>query len=425
MKVAIIHAADYGGGAEACVLTLHRSLRASGHDSRLYVGYKHLDEEGVEAVPRIRPFKGALGLIKNIEELTGIQNLYAPGFRQLIRMLPLDVDIVHIHSVWGSSRYADIGAIALVSKRFPTILTLHDEWMLTGHCANSYQCVRWKLGCGHCPDLQRVPSISRDATRINVFRKRRALHQSAILITTVSEALKRQADQSPITSGLPIQVVYNGFDLNIFKPGSRKYSRDLLDLPQDKTLVLLTGKTIEDIKYDRAQQGARALELLNNPNVMPLLVGHSASDVATSLKIPSIIKPFQSTEEDMALIYQAADITVVASEAETFGRIAAESLACGTPVVTSDAGGLPEVVPNGLAGLVVNGGSVLGFLDALNVLVNDPSLRRRMGSDGHEWVRQKFSAEEINSQYLVLYEQIKSKYLSGLSSPDVHESSSL
>jgi len=406
MNIATIHAADQGGGAERSVLTLHRSLQAAGHCSRLYVGYQHLAEEGVEAVPRIRPFPGALGLIRRLEAITGLQNLRAPGFRHLIRSLPAETDVLHLHSLWGSGHYADIGGIALAAHRYPTVLTLRDEWLLTGHCAYSHQCTRWRQGCGHCPDLTIPPAVSRDATRINVWRKRRALHRAPLWITTVSAALKRQAERSPITAGLPIRVIYNGIDLRAFQPGCRREARAALGLPQDRILVLLTGQSIEGIQQGIAQQGARALERVQDPRVVALLVGHSAQRVASTLRVPSVVVPFQTTPEAMASCYRAADLTLVTSEVETFGRVAAESLACGTPVISSDAGGLPEVVPHRVGGWVVPNRQVEGFEAALRQLLADELLRSRLAQGGLEWVRARFADDHITGQYLELYQEI-------------------
>jgi glycosyltransferase involved in cell wall biosynthesis len=407
LKIATVHAADHGGGAERSVLTLHRALLARGNDSRLHVGYLHLDEPQVFEIPRTNPFRGCLGTVRAIESATGLQDLYAPGLRRILRQLSPDVDIVHLNSLWGSGHYADVGAIALAAKRFPTLLTLRDEWMMTGHCACTHHCNRWRRGCGRCPDLAVPPAVPRDATRLNALRKRWVVQRSRLHITTVSEALRRQAEQSPILAGKPITVIHNGIDVKVFSPGDRRIARRELGLPEDGVMLLLAGQTIEGINQGIAQQAAAALNRIQDPHITALLVGRSAPKVAATLSVPFHILPFQKTPEQMASCYRAADITLVSSEVETFGRIAAESQACGTPVITSDAGGLPEVVGHGVGGLVVPNRSVEGFEAALRQLLPNQDHQKYLAQGGLEWVRERFGDEHITQQYLNLYQQLR------------------
>lgn len=407
LKIVTIHAADHGGGAERSVLTLHRALLTRGHHSRLHVGYRHTGEPHVYEIPRIRPFKGCLGAVRAIERATGLQDLYAPGLRRLLRQLPPDVDLVHLHSLWGSGNYADVGAIALAAKRFPTLLTLRDEWMLTGHCACTHHCQRWRRGCGRCPDLAVPPAVPRDATRLNALRKRWVVQRSRLHITTVSDALRRQAQLSPILAGKPLSVIHNGIDMAVFCPGDRHQARRELGLPQKGLMLLLAGQTIEGINQGIAQQAAAALNRLQDSHVTALLVGRSAPSVAASLTVPFRVLPFQETPEAMARCYRAADLTLVSSEVETFGRIAGESQGCGTPVISSDAGGLPEVVGHGVGGWVVPNRSVDGFEAALRQLIPDESLRLRLAQAGIQWVRERFADDHITDQYLSLYQKLR------------------
>jgi glycosyltransferase involved in cell wall biosynthesis len=317
-----------------------------------------------------------------------------------------DHDVVHLHTLWGSGHYADLASIGLAARRFPTVLTLHDEWMLTGHCACSLGCDRWQTGCGRCPDLTIPPACTRDGTRLNAIRKRRIVQRARLHVTTVSHATRRQAQRSPIMAGKPISVVYNGIDTQGFSPGDRLQARVEMGLPAEGFLALLAGQTVEGITQGIAQQAAAALNELNDLSVTALIVGRSAPRVAETLRIPCHVRPYQETPQAMARCYRAADVTLVSSEVETFGRIAAESQACGTPVISSDAGGLPEVVGHGVGGLVVPSRRVEGFVGALRRLIDDPGERLRMGRSGAAWVRQRFAEDKIANDYVALYRRV-------------------
>ncbi len=405
LKIALVHAADFGGGAERSVLTLHRSLISQGHYSHLHVGYKLTDEREVTEIARIRPIRGLLRLVKTVEDFTGMQNLYSPGFRRLIRTLPQDTDVVHLHSLWGSGKFADLAGIQIVSSRLPTVLTLRDEWMLTGHCACSHDCERWRIGCGKCPNLAEPPSTPRDGTRINFWRKKQIIRRSNVQITTVSRFLQRRAEESQITRNNPIRTIYNGIDTTKFSPGDRVTARRALGLDPAKKYMLLTGQTVEWAVRGKAQLAARALNELGPTSFTPLVVGKAAEVVASSLRVPCQILPFQSTVDGMVDCYRAADLTLVASEVETFGRIAAESQACGTPVITTDVGGLPEVVGEGGGGLIVRNGDLQGYVDAIRTLTENDELLRAMSINATAWVSKQFDQDKITREYLQLYRE--------------------
>jgi glycosyltransferase involved in cell wall biosynthesis len=95
----------------------------------------------------------------------------------------------------------------------------------------------------------------------------------------------------------------------------------------------------------------------------------------------------------------------VLSEYETFGKIAAESQFCGTPVVTFDTRGLPEVVKPRLGGLVVAKRDVPALCEAIKFCMQDPPEVERMGREGTEWSRQHFSAQKIAKNCLDIYRE--------------------
>src|SRR3546814_10331965 len=73
--------------------------------------------------------------------------------------------MLHCHNLHGG--YFDLRELARFSKLLPVVLTLHDEWAYTGHCAYTFGCERWRSGCGQCPHLDVSPSIRRDASAAN------------------------------------------------------------------------------------------------------------------------------------------------------------------------------------------------------------------------------------------------------------------
>lgn len=410
LRVAIVHASDLGGGAERSVVGLHRGLRELGHDSTVFVGERRTDEEGVEQIPYVRGVPGSRRIARALERGFGWQDIYNPSFRALRKRLP-DFDIVHFNSLWGSAGYADIAALPTLTKNVPGLLTLRDNWLLTGHCACFHDCMRWTQGCGNCPDLGLAPAIPRDGTRFNWARKRDAIRDANVEIVVISDALRRDAVASPVLAGKRISRIYNGIDLDTFRPvedSIRLRHRQALGFAADEAVVVLAGQTVEGIREGIATR--HAVDVLNRiataTPVRALVIGHSAERVSALLNIPTTVLPFQTEPAAMARCFQASDLSLVTSEVETFGRIAAEAQACGIPVVAFDSGGLPEVVIDGQGGRIVPRGDADRLLAALAELVDDAAARRESGALGMAHVERNFDQREVAGRYAQLYRDV-------------------
>lgn len=409
LRIALVHASDLGGGAERSVVSLHRALRAAGHQSTVFVGERRTQEEGVVEIPYVRGLPGVRRVARALESRFGWQDIYNPSFRALQRLLAGSFDVVHFNSLWGSAGYADIAALPRLTRDLPGVLTLREHWMLTGHCACFHDCMRWKTGCGQCPDLSLAPSIPRDGTRFNWRRKRAAISRANLRIVAISDDLKALAQASPIFDGKRVDRIYNGIDLQTFQPASpeqRRVMRKELGIAEDEVVVLLAGQTVEGIRQGIAARYAiDALNALQDlPSLRALVIGHSAERVAQSLRVPALCLPFQTTPATMARCFQAADLCLVTSEVEAFGRIGAESQACGTPVVAFDSGGIPEVVRDGVGGRVVPRRDASALAVALRSLVLDSEARERAAREGCAHVRANFDQTQVASRYLALYQ---------------------
>lgn len=410
LSVALVNAADRGGGAEASTLSLHRALRKLGHESNLYVGTKLTDEEHIHEIQRFRCFPGVLRTARLLEDRLGWQYLYHPWFRKLDRLLGTGTDVVHYQTLWsGRFGYADVGALPRLSRLYPTLMTLRDMWMLTGHCGcPATDCERWKIGCGHCPDLGIGPPIRRDGTRFNWNRKRRAIQNSSLRVTTVSNWLAGQVRESPIFVGKEVRTVYNGIESEYFHPKSRSEMRARLGLPQSAFIVMLAGQSVEGTPARGPGARGYALEALAASGVDPfvLAVGRSSGEVMESWKQNGIAIPYQDDPAVLAEYYAAADVTLVASLWETFGRVPAEAQMCGIPVVAFATGGIPEIVLHEESGLVVERLNSVALGAALRKLHDHPELRNRMGEAAALRAAEKFSNMAIAQAYVEHYQDV-------------------
>lgn len=384
---------------------LHSAHLDMGHRSYMYVGKKKSSDPNIIEIPRLRGFPGLKRFTIKIERHFGFQYLYAPGFRKLCRMLPPSLDILHIHALYGSEGYADIGALPGLSQHYPTLLWLDDMWMLTGHCGYSFNCERWKIGCGQCPDLTIYPPIPQDGTRINWIRKKIILSRCQLHVATPSQWLIDKVKQSPLLRRFPNCVVHNGVDLTIFRPGSKRTARKALNLPEQDTIVLLVSNYMNS-RFKGINHAIDALNGLKCGNLTVLLVGKDGDKVAHRLYSNSKPISYVKCREELAKCYQASDVFLMPSLEEVFGLVAAEAMACATPVVAYASGGLKEVIGNDGAGILVPTGDILGLTSAIQRLIKSREKATLMGQRAALRAKQLFDIRRQAESLIELYKQM-------------------
>ncbi|ORV81954.1 D-inositol-3-phosphate glycosyltransferase [Mycobacterium interjectum] len=172
-----------------------------------------------------------------------------------------------------------------------------------------------------------------------------------------------------------IDVVHPGVDLDVFRPGDRRAARAALGLPLDGDLVAFVGR-IQPLKAPdivlRAAAKLPGLRIVvaGGPSGSGLASPDGLARLAGELGIADRVTflPPQS-RPDLATLFQAVNLVAVPSYSESFGLVAVEAQACGTPVVAASVGGLPVAVRDGISGTLVSGHDVGDWADALNRLL--------------------------------------------------------
>jgi N-acetyl-alpha-D-glucosaminyl L-malate synthase BshA len=225
-------------------------------------------------------------------------------------------------------------------------------------------------------------------------------------VTAVSDFLRKMTlDEFQIRNG--IETIYNFIDLADYCP-SRAY-KDRLAFAKPEEKILLHISNFRPVK--RIMDVVRILERVNRdvPSVL-LMVGEgpersSAQALARRLGLQDRVR-FLGTQEGIQEIAAMADVFLLPSELESFGLSALEAMACGVPVIGSDAGGLPEVVTSGETGYLLPVGDVEGMAARAIEILRDDVRRGRMGAAGRKRAEENFGAERIVTQYERYYEKV-------------------
>ncbi len=440
MRILQISTSDQAGGAEKVAYDLHTAYRQRGHQAHLAVGDKKLADAAVSQLNHnaYRPawtrfwraqqralcqkkihFAPVLaGWLADAaeprtwwERARGLEDFDYPGAWHVLDLPPERPQLVHAHNLHG--KYFDLRALAPLSRQVPTFVTLHDEWLFTGHCAHSFGSERWRTGCVDCPDLEIHPALQRNTTAQNWRRKQRIYQQSKLYLAAPSRWLLDEARASILQPAIvEARHIPNGVALETFHPGDKQAARAALQLPLDADIALFVANSIVNnpFKDYATLEAAIARLAANRPQRATIFV--NLGEAGAQQRIGNVTIRFAGYQRDpqqVARFYQAADVYLHAARAENFPCTILEALASGTPVIATAVGGIPEQVNEGVTGFLVPPGDSAAMAERAAQLFTDAPLHHRMGEAAAQHARDHFSLERQAVAYLDWYQEVLSK----------------
>lgn len=442
IRILQVSVADVAGGAERVAWTLFDAYRQRGHRSWLAVGYKRTQDPDVLVLDIAydrglwtsfwrsvcRLLNPHIGKIRGLGRLTGLLTALAepariwtrsrgreefsfPGTWRILSLWQDQPDIVHCHNLHGAwlpeKGYFGLSVLPWLSRQVPVLLTLHDAWLLSGHCAHSFDCERWKIGCGKCPDLTIYPPVNRDATAYNWRRKRNILNQSRLYVSTPSCWLMQKVKQSILAPAMiEGRVIPNGVDLTVFHPGDQRTTRATVGIPQQAKVLLFVGNVARSNPWKDYNMLEAALAKVRTKGDLQLICLGEGGKERRIGEAHIYFEGYEREPGRMADYYRAADICVHAARADTFPNTVIEALACGTPVVATAVGGIPEQIEDGVTGFLVERGDAGQMATRIEQLLSDNDLRMQMGTQASEDAHERFDLNRQVDEYLEWYYRI-------------------
>ena len=404
MRVLILHehGRPHGAGAVTAVYRLHTALRKAGIESTIACRRKAIDSPDVVELPRADRMENFLGVLS---WRMGVNDIHCVSSFKIRKFKPfLDADIINIHG-WHTN-YFNFLALPGMARRKPIVGTMHDMWNLTGHCSQSYDCQRWKTGCGNCPYLGTFPPLAYDGTALAWKLKNWTYRRSDITFVAPSRWLLDCARESMIAQH-DLRQIPNPVDHAIYRPLDQIACRDELGIPRDARVILFISVSIR-AKAKGGDLLVQALESLPQhlkENSMLLLLGAEADELAASCGIPSKAMGYIVDDHRKATIYNAADVLVHPSRAENQSLVLLEAMACGTPVVAFDVGGNRELVDAGPCGMLAEPENPQQFSKAIATVLDDASLSQRFGEAARRVVCENYTLDLHCERYIKLFEE--------------------
>jgi glycosyltransferase involved in cell wall biosynthesis len=371
------------GGVARCVRTLLDRLPDHGVETEAWVA-----RPGPDPHPRVRCFRRAWEhRLDFLELVPGWTDWRHRGCRAaLAGIRPGQFDVVHLHTLHNGA--ASIRAVFDLCRRVPAVWTLHDEWAATGGLTCD---LRGKISPAEIRrmsgGLRRFVPYSpyHDSIRYRTTRRMLDLWMPGPrVVLTPSRHIADLAVRSGRFPGVEVRVVRNAVALAGVPETQlpRPEARARLGVPPNRPVVLMLAPHLQ-LPHKGIPLGVAALNRVSrSPHL--LLIGSGAEGLRGALRCSAL--PPQG-DAVLATAYRAADVTLVPSLAESFSLVAAESMACGTPVVGFAVGGLRELIGTGERGLAARPYSVAELAACLDRLLADPVLGEKLGAAGREWVR--------------------------------------
>ncbi|AFY36219.1 glycosyltransferase family 4 protein [Calothrix sp. PCC 7507] len=399
-----------GGGAGRAAMRLHLGLLQASINSTTLVTYKESDLQSVVTpakqvgLYKILQSEICSGILKEFFGRTTTFSVNATPSFLLNQIENLRPDIINLH--WISREFLKLEELQRLKT--PLIWTLHDMWAFTGGCNYSGDCDRYTNTCGACPQL--ASSKESDLTRWVWNRKAKAWKNLNLTIVSPSTWLAERAKASSLFKDLRIEVIPNGLDTQKYQPFSQQVAREVLNLPQDKQLVLFGALNASQDKRKGFQLLLPALQSLSqtgwSDRLELVVFGASEPENPPDLGFKCHYLGQLKDNLSLALAYSSADVMVVPSYQEAFGQTASESMACGTPVVAFNATGLKDIVDHQQNGYLAKPYEVEDLAQGIVWILENTERHQKLRFYARKKAEKTFSLGIQASRYLSLYTEI-------------------
>lgn len=409
MKVVALSTTDVAGGAGKAASRLCDGLRSQNIDMYMQVAIKTGESPFVAGPAKLasqmaRILRAKIDLLPLNIYPHRLKSDWSPGWfsqRGISSGFKIKPDIVHLH--WVLDGFLSVGQISKLNV--PLVWTLHDMWAFTGGCHYAGACLQYEEKCGECPQLG--SSKEKDLSRWLWKRKARAWQELNMTIVAPSRWLADCAGRSRLFKGKRIEVIPNGIDTQIYKPMDKAFCRDLLGLPQSCCLVLFGAMNATSDPRKGFGLLRQALDLLPQDSGIELCIfGASKPSNPLDLSVPVHYLGKVHDDVTMAAVYSAADTVVVPSREDNLPNVVMEALACGTPCVAFDVGGLPDMIEHQYNGYLAKPFDVEDLVQGITWVLGDTERLKRLSENARTKVNESFSIEKIALRYVDLYQEI-------------------
>ena len=412
MRVLIVNTAERTGGAAIAANRLLHALNRNGVEARMLVRDRKTDALEVISIPESWCLKakflwerGVIWLNNGLSKHNLFQVDIANAGTDITKMPEFkQADVIHLHWVnQGFLSLKDLDRILASGK--PVVMTLHDQWYFTGICHYSSSCEKYKTQCEKCP---MVKGHSIDLAR-RVFDRKREMYQGRnITFVGCSQWMADLARQSALTQGHTVINIPNAIDTDVFAPMSKQEARKKHNLPTDKKLLLFGAQRITDERKGFSYLVEACEHISKHHSSLPrklgvVVFGGDADSVKEALPFPVYPVNYLSNEAEIAELYNAVDLFVTPSLQDNLPNTIVEAMACGTPCVGFNVGGIPEMISHKQNGYVADYCDSIDFAQGIAWCLSE-SRHADLCSAARTTALSTYSESVVAHRYLEIYQ---------------------
>ena len=420
MKIVFLNTSEDKGGAAIAANRLMKTLKRYNVKVKTIVRDKQSDDPDVISV---NTYFGATKInhIRFLWERLSIflqnkfckENLFAVSIANTgtdISRHPeiKDADIIHIHWInQGFLSISDINKLLRTNK--PIVWTMHDMWPCTGICHHARECTNFTKECGNCffLDSKRKNDLSK-----KIFLKKKKFFFSNCNITFVgcSSWLANKAKISNLSKNNQIFSIPNPIDTTFYDISDKNLSRKQLNLPEDKKLILFGAANISD-RRKGIYYLIDAIKIIKEQNtslgeqLCLVAFGKAKEDFKNLINIPVYSMGYLTDSKKIVSLYNAVDLFITPSLEENLPNTIMESMACGTPCVGFDIGGIPEMIDHKQNGYVVKYKDAEDLSTGIDWVLNKANYKD-LSISARQKVVNNYSEDIVANQYLKIYNSL-------------------
>ena len=409
MKILIVNTSDVLGGAAIAAFRLLHGINASNvATAKMLVMKKLSDDDNV--IQMGSTLKNSLNFYSERANIflknkfsrnnlfdvsianTGVSITNTKEFKE--------ADVIHLHWInQGMLSLNEIGKILSSGKK--VVWTMHDMWAFTGICHHAGTCQNYNKSCGMCPYLS-APSRN-DASYRMYLKKKNVYSKGHISFVACSNWLKEMASLSPLTNNHTLVSIPNPIDTKMYFPMNKHAIRKELNLPNDKKIVLFAAAKVSDKRkgVNYLIEAANILSKRGQGNILFLVAGSDGAEISSQLSYSSYNMGYVPSEK-MVDLYNAADLFVTPSLQDNLPNTIMESMACGTPCVGFNIGGIPEMIEHKKTGYVANYKDAEDLANGI-VWILEEADGETLSSNSREFVINNYTQSKVINRYIDLY----------------------
>ena len=310
-------------------------------------------------------------------------------------------DIIHLH--WINHGFISLkGLQKIFATGKPVVWTLHDMWMFTGGCHHSRGCDHFKMQCGNCPFLK-VPKPNDLSNKVKL-KKHFIFSEANMKVVTPSNWLAKCAVESNLINKEQVYVIPNPLNLQLYSPLDKALTKKKLNLDPNKFYLSFIAANVSSF-YKGISYLKEALSIFEQQqNIELIVIGGLKKEGYEDVKFKVHLRGYITDEDVMVDYYNASDVFVLPSLEENLPNTIMEAMACGTPAVAFNTGGISDLIDHKLNGYLADYRDAEDFARGIQWILSDKNQYANLCNNARKKTMDNYSYPIIAKKYREVYD---------------------